>query len=605
MPDFQQLKSTDNPWLPRNQDAFDLLESITAVDKALSQPYIKIWQVNPDGTPTHPDQNDQTKPDVSKTISTALMQPPQFGSSVDRYSERAPVALERVSVKRQFSPHGPIMYRTVTIDLVVFQPERVFDESNQDFSEFCALILPGSTFLLRYGWTGTSGNDLLNGNGLVDQNNIVEGQTDLLIAITTYNFTINPDGSLNLTIHAIENGDNVLNHVHLADIDYFSSQPSAGNESKSTYTSDPGTNVKQTATPNGQALIKRLQSDIHNLNWTKVGKSGLAVPLIDVLNKIFSPLMTKAIKSIGYDDVNLYVGMFNADIGVAKKDFGGSMTGKSIGDFMITESWMKDLLGDKRANGEQMNLLSFLENILRFVQTPENWTGTVLSPAESDQVKQNAKTPKDIPAEEMKILAKRKSPPTINIKTATNRKNGKLVFNLYIYDMRLMDANIDVSDRLNPKTTRDQIIQKLKKYAIPLVTFKHGLSYIQEASFTMEMDQQLQHIALERALDPNRYQTVGVTHAARAASAIDPRTLILGSLITGKVSMIGNFAWDTFHRIWLEFGVRRWDGPFFMMDREDVIDASNFTTNFNVRAVGDDPLNTRGVLQDDQHRTTT
>jgi len=606
MADFQQMQATDYPWLPRNQDAFTLLESITAVDKAQSQPYIKIWQVTPAGKPVHPDPNDSTQPDSSRTISNFLVQPPNFGSSVDRFPERAPVALERVTVKNTLSKNGPIQYRLITLEFVVFQPERVFDESNHDFDEWWSLIMPGTYFLLRYGWTGTSSNDLLNGNGLVDRNNTVEGRRDILFATTNWTFTINSDGSISFTVHAIDQGDNVLNHIALGDIDYFNSPAPQGEENSTSYSVGTANSIKETRSSDGQAIIKKLQNDIHNLNWDTRGKVGRVIKFSDLLNGIFAPLMDKALRGVGYDDTKFFLGMFNQDIGSARDTCGGVMTGKSIGDFLVPESWFKEILGFKRANGHQLNLMSILTVLLNYIRHGENWAGNGLTDDEKQQAAKAANgNKKQQAAEELKILRRRKSPPELYVKTVTSRERGKLVFNLFIYDLKCLAANFNFDDRLDPKTTNDQIHQKLKKYQFPLVTFKHGLSYIENASFSMETDQQLQHIAIERAVDPNRYQVAGVTHAAQAAAGIDPRKLILGSNIVGKVSMIGNFVWDAFFQIWVEFGVRRWDGPFYMMEKEDVIDASNFISSVNIRATGEDPLNTQGVLKDSQNRSTT
>jgi hypothetical protein len=612
MADFQQMKDTEFPWLPRNQDAFALLEGITAVDKALSQPYIKIWQVTSAGKPVHADPNDKNRPDPAKTISNLLVQPPQFGSSVHRFSERAPVALERVTVKNTFGKTGPITYRLITINFVVFQPERVFDESDDEFSEWWSLVLPGAYFMLRYGWTGTSANDLLNGNGIVDKNNIVEGTRDILFATTTWNFSINPDGSLSFVVNAIDQGNNILNHVHLADVDYFNSPNPQGEENITSYTAG-GSDFKETRSPAGQKIIQKVQSDVHNLYDQKGsvrGKSGRVLKFSELLNGLYSPLMEKAVKGVGYDEARFYLGMFNKDIGSARDNCGGVMTGKSIGDFLIPESWFKDLLGFKRANGEQLNLMSVLTNVLNYICRQENWVGNNLSPDEKQQAedasKENGKVnEKKRGTEEMKILRKRKSPPNLYVKTATHREKGKLIFNFYVYDLKALDAGFDFDDRLNPKTTRDDIHKKLKKYNFPLVSFKHGLSYIETANFAMETDANMQHIAIERAIDPNRYQTTGVPHVGLAAAGVDPRKLFLASNITGKVSMIGNFVWDTFFQIWCEFGVRRWDGPFYMMEKEDVIDASNFMSNVSLRATGEDPLNTQGVLKDNQHRKSS
>jgi hypothetical protein len=602
MPVFEQLGPSGTPFLPRNQDAFDLLGRVTAVDKGLSQPYLKLWRVKPDGSPFDPSQSDPFQP--SRTVSILLVEPPTFGSSVDRYPERAAVSLEKVSVKNNFQLGGPILYRELVLDFVVHRPELVFDESNQDYDQWSALILPGAMFALRYGWTGSSGNDIMNGSGIADASNVVEGQKTVLFVVTRYNFTINQDGSISFTVMAHENADNVLNHVSMADLDYFVSPNVDSQADVATYAPGTAASVKEFETQTGTALVRRLQQDFHGLNWQTTKRHGRWVKLQEVLDVVFAPLMDRALRSVGYSNVRLFVGSFNEKLGLAKEELGGDLHGKSIGEFQLPERWLKDALGQLRASGAQMNLYNFFQQLLSFVMSPENWQqGLTDDEKEAARVSAGGNK-KQQAVEEARILSGRQSPPEVKVKTTSTSKDGRHTAYVYIYDMKRAHVAVDTSDRLDPRTTRDQIVQKLQKYGIPLVTFKHGLSFVQSAQFQAEQDQQIQAVLISRAVDPSRYQVANVTHAARAAETIDPRKLLFSSAVQGKVTMLGNFVFDSFQMVWLEFGVRRWDGTFFVFEKEDVVDRTGFFSTVTFRSTGDDPLNTQGVLRADQHRSS-
>ena len=73
-----------------------------------------------------------------------------------------------------------------------------------------------------------------------------------------------------------------------------------------------------------------------------------------------------------------------------------------------------------------------------------------------------------------------------------------------------------------------------------------------------------------------------------------PEQLIYSSAIQGDLTMIGNFCFDSFAMVWIDFGVKSWDGTFYVMDYEDMLDRTGFTTRVNIRSTGEDPLNTQG-----------
>ena len=58
--------------------------------------------------------------------------------------------------------------------------------------------------------------------------------------------------------------------------------------------------------------------------------------------------------------------------------------------------------------------------------------------------------------------------------------------------------------------------------------------------------------------------------------------------------MLGNHVFDIFGLVWLEFTVPVWDGPFYIMAREDTINQTGFFTSITLRSAGTDPLGTQG-----------
>lgn len=537
-------------------------------------------------------------------MSVDLVRPPSFGSPVGRFGERPDVSLDRVSVKNNFSLGGPITFREIVISMTIHRPEAVFDESDSDYADWCALILPGAMFAMRYGWTGTSGNDMINGNGLADRNNRVDGQRTLLFVVTSYTFTIGNDGSIAFVIKAHESSDSMLNHLSFGDLDVFDFPAPVGSEDTDVYVSNQSVNNSpySVTTEPGRGILKKTQDQFDRLKVYEVKKHGRFFKVQDILDDVFAPLFEKALRNIGYSTVRFRVGNFNGKVGKAKEEFGGELGDRSIGEFMVPEQFVKKSLADMRRLGTQLNVFSFFSQIISFVSDQRSWVGG-LTQAEREQALQRAgNDAKKARIEEGKMLADRQSPPDIKVKTNTTTENGKQVASIYLVDMRGFYSGIDFSDRLDPKTSRASILEKLDKYNIPLITFKSGLSYILNNEFGVEQDQTVQAVFISRAVDPSRYEVAHTTHEARAADTIDPRKNIFSSAIKGSVSTLGNFAFDTFHMVWIEFGVRRWDGTFFVTAKEDVIDKDGFVSNISFVSTGDDPLNTQGVLRANQRQ---
>lgn len=596
MPDFVELGPDEHAYFKSNQAAVDLLGGITAAEKAQAVPYIKLWQVKADGTPVHKDKNNQP----TAPISLLLVQPPAFGATVEGrfYTERPPVSLERVSIKTEMS-YGLIQFRHITLNFVVHRPDIIFDEKNPDFDNWSSLILPGAMHALKYGWAGSSVNDIMNGNGLHDEHNQVEGQRTILFTVTNYSFNINSDGSINVNITALENGDNVLNRLTLSDDQFYEK---TGDDEKGPTT---GGVVKESGTATGQMLLQKIQQDFDKLKKTKHKKHGHSIQFKDILNSICAPTMEAAFKRAGYKQMEFKIGKFNEHAGNATKQFGGPMGGQSIWNFEFPESMVKDAMATFKQAGGQLNVRVTLEYFLNQIMDPSAWVNG-LTDAEKKQAEQAAakaeggKTPASVAAAEAKILSNRVSP-QLHMKTTSTVENGDQKLLFFIIDLKSEVVTFDKKDKLDTHATRDKIKAKLKDKHVPMISFRSGLSFIQDSRFEVQQDPLMKSIMIQQYFSPTtRNEQTQLSHAAQLQGRPDPRQLIYSSAIDGNITMLGNFVFDTFALVWLDFGIPRWDGTFYVMEKEDVVTRGEFTSTYKFKSAGDDPLGTQGRITDQQ-----
>ena len=595
---FTQL-GNEHAYFKSNQDAVDLLGAITPAEKAMAVPYLKIWQVKADGSPVHKDANG----DPSAPISLLLVQPPEFGSAVDGrfFTERPPVSLERVTIKTEMS-YGLIQFRHITLNFVVHRPDIVFDEKNDDFDNWSSLILPGAMHALKYGWSSPGANDIMNGNGLKDQNNQVEGQRTILFTVTNYGFTINTDGSINVNITALENGDNVLNRLTLSDDQYYGS---LNDDEKSPTT---GGVVRETNTATGQVLLSKIQSDFDKLKRTKHTKQGHSIAFHEILDNICAPTMEAAFTRAGYKKMEFKVGKFNKHAGSTAKHFGGDMSSKDIWDFEFPESLVKDALATFKQAGSQLNIRVTLEYFLNAMMNSDSWLNG-LTDAEKKQAKQDAAkvhegggdpTPGEIAAAEAKLLSSRIMP-QLNMKTTSTVEQGDQKLLFYIIDLKSEVVEFDDTDKLDPDATRDKIKQKLRDKNVPMITFRSGLSFIQDARFEVQQDPLMKSIMIQQYFTPTtRTEATQLAHAAQLDKRPAPRQLIYSSALAGNITMLGNFVFDTFALVWLDFGIPRWNGTFYVMEKEDVLQRGEFISTYKFKSAGDDPLGTQGRITNQQ-----
>lgn len=569
-----------------NKEGIAALNRLTAADKGLIVPYLLIWQVNPEnGKPAFPDKNDPTKP--NRPLTMQMVSPPNFGSSLDGYlRERPVVSLEKVVVKNEASK-GIITYQQVTLSIMVHRPD-VFNltptPDKRDYDDWTALIVPGNVFGIEYGWSSAPiKNDLFNGVGITKNDVIIPGRKVIYVSITNYNFKIQPDLQIKIDIVGYETGLLNLKKFIIGSsptsIDASKLQPE---DIEFKFALPPrSANENLYATEAGKKIKNDFSGAVSKLPTKCTLKELLNSPLI--LNSI-----VKSFVESGYDQkkITLAYGNFNKRAGSISPKFAGvgkslSMSGKPIGDFVIPISKIQEMVKKNFKAGLALTVTNFILPFVRLCNDPRNWT------TENAAKKKDAKTPnQSIPEVFVKIVP-----------------NGNAI-GMYIVDAKAEFAGLTPEDNtkhsLGKNATKDKIAAELDKLGIAIISFSNGNSYIKDASFAVEADPKIKAHFIQKYYESDKSKSKSQTDRKEKEKSMSAEETLYSAAVTGDITTLGNFAFDTFSLVWLEFGIRRWDGPFNVRNREDVITRGTFETKISFVATGTDPLDTQGRRQTKQ-----
>lgn len=527
-------------------NALKSFESITAVDLALSVPFVRMTAVNDQGIEIAPG-----KP----TVSFLFVSPPSFGSTSDiRFRERPPASLESLRVKTSLSV-GTIFFREYDLTFIVHQPD-IISSTDPVYKNFSLLFSPQQYFLIEYGWSSTSQNDMINGTG-VDN---IEGLHRAIIAVITYDFSIKTNGEISVVLHLKEQAESLITRI------------------------TPGSTLT-TAVPSVDPVsaldfdvLAKLQDGFNKVmqNAKKdTNKKTKYVLLSDLLDGMIGDFITGACRISGYTKVDLYLGNFNARCPGARAEYGGSMAGKSIGDFWIPVPVATAIMNNMKQNEEQMTVTNILEKFLSVLRDQSVWTGE--SP--TDDVPLNP----DIGTRMISIGD-----------SSGGEHRARAEF--YIVDQQNFYAASAKTDELAqdfktmPKPDR---IKKLSANNVPYIQLGTALSYVKDSTFEVVQNELQKTIMIQNTLSPTRQQIVASSNKQVKEQGPDPRQLIYSSAIQGTLTMIGNFVFDTFALLWIDLNVPIWSGFFNIVGKEDFLDSSGFTSTITVRSSGGDPLGTR------------
>lgn len=571
---FKQLAEGQRAYFPANQESVSLLEGITAVEKALAVPYVRIWQVKPgSGAPVHPDDGG-TSP--RRPLSLAMVEPPRFGSPADvNFRERPPVSLNNISIKTN-SFRGAFTNQTIQMSWTVHRPDVIFGQEDPTRDNWSTLITPGLMHVIEYGWQSSGRHPLLNGDGyhtdVGGRRITIPAKKRVVFTVIDYSFKITSDMQFEIVTFAVENGDLHLRTATLAGLTLPEDDQLQLERQKE--------NMVRIARPvvfnqkEAKGIFGQLQNRLRQLHRaSRVTGVGDTVRFQEFADKFFAPVLEVALQQMGFKTINLWMGTFNQRAGKTVKKFGSkTLDSRSIGDFEVPVDWLQDRFRDIVQTGTSISVTNFVTVFTHLMQSDEVWDRT------------------DSRVDRFGV--ENYTMPDVRVRTIAN---GDTI-DFFVTDVRDEVTRFTESDRLKggEQLTLDQIRQKLKDRNVPYVQFMKANSFITNNSFNVVNDEQLKAILIKRYNSPTREEFHSQPTADRRKGAPAPSQLIYSSAIVGEFEMIGNFCFDTFAMIWLDFGVKNWSGTFFVNEHEDVIERGNFRTRVSVQATGEDPLNTQG-----------
>jgi len=580
---FQNLKDFNPAW-KASQKSIEILESLTALDLASAVPYIKISQL----------VNGEL---VDPPLNAQFSRPPEFGAVIGdrgRFGERPPVSIERLQISTKQNV-GYFILQEIELDIVVHRPSVMFDVQSGRFTEtdenrWASLITPGKTHIVHYGWKGASRNPLFNGEGFDDdeskdyENNPTVIDSVKSIAMTTYyyTFSLTQNGEIKIKIKGWQNGDYVLRNLLVGE----------NKDTKAETNKDAQSNNEVPiqhffAKVESRLLKEVLQKRIRD--FSRIEKeSGKVVTtkkitIEEAINAlgIGESISEIAIKFWGYNDVKLVIGGFNDLIPTeSAKAYGAKdYKGMGIGEFEVNKDDIIKMIGEVVKNGVQLNVKVFLSNIINFVNNPASWGSGI---REINNTKFSTQ------------------PPTVLIKVIEQKAKGKQNKDLLIiiFDLKKELIKFNKGDEITEfkgrESTRAKVKEKLKSYNIPFISLGGGTSFIKNAEFEVIMDNDIQRAKIEEASNMlERQQLVSSTSGENKKEVTENFHLLWSSALQGNMTMLGNFALDTFGFIWIDFGVPLWDGVYNIRKRTDTLSAGEFSTMIELYSEASDPLNTR------------
>lgn len=584
---FTVLGESDKPFSPADKTVVDLLEGILSAEKGQAVPRVLFWEIDPttgkamranqDGSPRAP-------------LSLQLAEPPKFGASVTdkefRFRERPPVSLERVSVKSR-NPRGLLSYEEIEIAFTVHRPDVVFEDIDQtDHDAWASLIVPGRAHAMEYGWSASTGvkNGLLNGEG-VDAGNgvVIPGKRQIRFSIVTYDFAVLGDNQIRFNVKGIELGEFNLRQAFLTP---QADQQQTGGSPADTQSAKAAARIKSEKDPYSSdraelnRLLKKVQDKVADKQNAPKGQKpgGKSVQFGKLLEFVFVPRIRDAFTEMGMEVKNIFVGRFNERAGKPTRKYGNTdMAGRPISEFTFPLDEVQQVFTDLMNLGERLTVVNFISPFLRLFEDPTRW----------DRGDEQDKFAHTVPQVAMRSAFRRLN-------------NGKIEVTFYIFDTNREYTRFAPSDKDKLKPghyTKSDVRQAVLDAGVPFVSLVKANSFVKEPAFQVVMDEQMKSIFMRRYATQSRSREQVTSQPDVVAKQLtpppDPRQLFSAS-IQGDLVILGNFVFDVFMLIWIDFGVPFWDGPFNVLEKEDIIEPGEFTTRLKVVSAGTDPLGTQG-----------
>jgi len=581
----QFVKKDFNPAFKSSQDTIRLLESVSALDLAQTVPYIKIFKLD-----------NKSFEKVGKPINLNFISPPSLGKGLQlsaRNSERPAASLQSISIASD-QMNGLYIQHQIDISIIVHKSTGLFtlglDGKPTGDSEWVSLMTPNCFHYLEYGWAGTSKNPLFNRAGYDDKdgldregNPVLIGSTNqILFQTKMYDFKISNNGEIEIHIKAIQHGDYLLRRTLALET------------LKPLYASD-GTELLQSQNVLSEERKNSSRKNIQN-KLTRARKSAKKkhpknkkateyMTLIDIFNNLgLGESITKSSIDWGYKNVKLLIGDINSKCPHrTSKKFGSfAMRGKSIGDFPIPMNDVGKILGNAFKNGGTLTLKNFLHQFIEFLNNTDSWSEI------QDQKQEDYEHPQ------------------VMIKIAENKfKNDSRELVIMIFDVKKEFVVLDQESEIKKgsrSSTRSELKKRLAANHIPFISLGKGGSFIESAEFEIVKDADIQTVKMVNAekMIQDRDSLTSETQKKAARSQPEFFHEIFASSVQGSITMLGNFALDTFGYIWLDFDVPLWDGLFAIRSKVDELTPAGFQTTITVYSEARDPYHTKKFTGQDQ-----
>ena len=530
-------------------ETVDLMYNLSAADKAALVPYLRIRNVTGSGET------------IGEPLTNQFYATPQFGQGIsEQFGDRPMASIESVTIKTGIETGWKIV-RKLVINVVAHRPDAVFgsryDQENPTVLQ--QLLSRDNNLVLDYGWTGPNDNMLLGAP--------VRQTDSVRFAVTTYNFNFTPDGQLKFQINAIENGESASRTTTVWD------QPE--------FDSDAGDEVQ---TINGK--FKRMSDLIKQFSvqrsWDVVDASGKSLPkfneamisLSDLFDLLFAEPLTQLANKSGYDTLDLEFGVFNSLCPNTTAQYGcRSYNDMAIGEFEVPIREVQKILGQHTDKSWTIDVV--MQLMLIFVMPQNTW--------------------EDSRTTEYQV-------PEITVRTVMNPLNRTMLMQVIDRKRYISFSGYTANERNISKgikiDMKENLPAFLERTGIPKIDIYHQASFLQSTHFSVTMDDQMASMFIRNSINQNSTRAAMTTVDGRVLKNLpmaSQMAMLYRSAIKGDITMLGNFCWNPFDYVWMNFGVWAYDGLFYVVEKNDSIDRNGFLTKLTLQAEGSDPLNVGGA----------
>ncbi len=550
------------------QEPIDLFEGITAAQLASLVPFVKIIRLDPR---TGRELIEEERPLMYDLIATPQFgsMSPGFGQDSDSFRERGLVSLNSMRIQTQME-YGFMSYSKMNLDFTVHQPAVVFDPGNH--IGWRALIEEGNSFSLEYGWRADNrlvvDNPVFNGDGIVDPHtgSVIRSSRKLLLLVCKYNLKLRGNGEVDVSIEALENGDIALRETRL--IDAIKSTSDIFEWTKS-WTSDD----------DEVRAASILSSRLDSITPLKIDGKGEFYTIGQLFQKLAFPLIDASCKGFGYSGgVDMFIGNFNNDAGEQHSKWGGRSMGggvHSITEFLVPVKHAKEQLALHITKGMSLRLHDTISIIVNMINEIEAWA-----------------------VGDPQIDGK----PVIALQSRTIQQDEKITLVMTILDRKLNSHRLKGLEEISlEKQSKQLVFDRLVAANIPIVELGRANSLILDASLEVQPDPLFQAVLIDRSYGARkaRDELTGMPDAETRTGTSRPHEVIPISILRGNLTMHGNFIFETYGTIWLEyFNSSVISGIYNILERVDELGPGKFTTDVTIMSEGVDPFNTRRRLTD-------